>query len=309
MPEATPRPRVVVVGDLVVDVVLAPATELQIGNRRPRPGDAPPGRLGDDHRPLARPGGARVSLVPPWGGTPPAARSSEDDPWGRRHTAGRPHRRAADRPGRRVSWRRAASAPSSRTAARHSPGPGAPARGVVRLCRARPHPNLLAARSPARRRRDGWRPNSPMPPERSSRWTCRRPVRFSRLVTAAAIEVVLGARPDLLFAAGTEARALATTDEALLDVAADRGPQARPGGRHDPVPRGTEARGSRWRPGRRRVRYDRRRRRLRRRLHPGLARRPARRRLDRRRPAARRGRGPPAREPATARPREELSFD
>jgi len=45
----------------------------------------------------------------------------------------------------------------------------------------------------------------------------------------AAIEVVRGAQPDLLFAAGSEARALATTDVALLDVAPivvlKRGPQ------------------------------------------------------------------------------------
>jgi sugar/nucleoside kinase (ribokinase family) len=35
----------------------------------------------------------------------------------------------------------------------------------------------------------------------------------------AAIDIVRGTQPDLLFAAGIEARALATTDEALLDVA------------------------------------------------------------------------------------------
>jgi sugar/nucleoside kinase (ribokinase family) len=35
----------------------------------------------------------------------------------------------------------------------------------------------------------------------------------------AAIEVVRGAQPDLLFAAGVEARALAESDEALLDIA------------------------------------------------------------------------------------------
>jgi len=34
-----------------------------------------------------------------------------------------------------------------------------------------------------------------------------------------AIEVVRSAQPDLLFAAGIEARALATSDEALLDIA------------------------------------------------------------------------------------------
>ena len=57
-----PHPRIVVLGDLMLDVVLAPAVPLDVGHGRAGPRLARPGRLGGEHGALARP--ARGTLEP-----------------------------------------------------------------------------------------------------------------------------------------------------------------------------------------------------------------------------------------------------
>ena len=96
---STGRIRVVVVGDLVVDVVLRPDRPLEHGSDVPGQRVPRPGRLGRDRRPLAR--SPRGTLIADRRGR---SRCRGPGP-GRRHQGGRghaargPHRRCADRAG------------------------------------------------------------------------------------------------------------------------------------------------------------------------------------------------------------------
>ena len=146
-------PAVVVLGDLVVDVVLAPDRALETGTDVPGPGDAAPGRLGREHGALARRGSVRG---PRWSrrsvATPRAAPWSTAVRARRRHgprgprVAGRP-----DRTDRRARRRPAASARSSQDrGAADLLRPEDLRAGVVRGRRRAAPARLLAARPAAR---------------------------------------------------------------------------------------------------------------------------------------------------------------
>ena len=228
MPEATPRPRVVVVGDLVVDVVLAPATELQIGTDVTgrvmlRQG----GSATSTARWLGR-SGAHVSLIAAVG----------------RDAAGRALVRTIRGDGVIPHIARIAGRPTGRVGVLVAPD------GERSFVQDRGAALHLAPEH----MREEWFASVELvhiptyslldhPLGDAGRLAAELAHAAGALVTvdlssagpllaigtAAAIEVVLGARPDLLFAAGTEARALASTDEELLDVAAivvlKRGPE------------------------------------------------------------------------------------
>ena len=238
MPERKHRPRVVVVGDLVVDVVLAPAAELCARHRRPRPRDAPPGRLGDHHRPLAR------------------------------------SRRRAGRPGRRGRTGRRRSGPRSddprATASRRAWSGRRPADGPDRRVRGSPggersfvQDRGAALRLAPEHLREAWFASAELvhipayslldhPLGEAGRRAAELAHAAGALVTVdlsssgpllalgrrAAVEVIRGARPDLLFAAGSEAGALGSARRGAPRSRAGRRPQARSEGRHAPLPRG-----------------------------------------------------------------------
>jgi sugar/nucleoside kinase (ribokinase family) len=228
MPEAKPRPRVVVVGDLVVDVVLAPATELQIGTDvvgrvKLRQG----GSATTTARWLGR-SSARVSLIAAVG----------------RDAVGRALVRAIRGDGVTPHVARMAGRPTGRVGVFVAPGGE---RSFVQDRGAALHlaPEHL---------RVEWFSAAELvhiptysllghPLGDAGKRAAELAHAAGALVTVdlssagpllaigqqAAIKLVRGAQPDLLFATATEARALAESDEALLDVAPivvlKRGPQ------------------------------------------------------------------------------------
>jgi len=228
MPERKHRPRVVVVGDLVVDVVLAPAVALETGTDVPgrvmlRQG----GSATTTARWLAR-GGARVSLVASVG----------------RDAAGRALARTIRRDGVTPRVVRVAGHPTGRVGVLVAPD------GERSFVQDRG----AALRLAPEHLREAWFASAELvhvptyslldhPLGDAGRRAAELAHAAGALVTVdlssagpllalgrpGAIEVVRGARPDLLFAAGTEARALGSSDEALLDIAAvvvlKRGPQ------------------------------------------------------------------------------------
>jgi sugar/nucleoside kinase (ribokinase family) len=218
MPERKHRPRVIAVGDLVVDVVLAPATELEIGTDVPgrvmlRQG----GSATTTARWLAR-GGARVALIAAVG----------------RDAAGRALVRTIRGDGVTPHVARVTGHSTGRVGVFVAPG-GERSFVQDRGAALRLSPeNML----------ETWFASAELvhiptyslldhPLGDAGKRAAELAHAAGALVTVdlssagpllaigrqAAIEVVRGAQPDLLFAAGIEARALATTDEALLDVA------------------------------------------------------------------------------------------
>lgn len=218
MPEPKPRPRVVVIGDLVVDVVLAPATELLIGTDvlgrvMLRQG----GSATTTARWLGR-SGARVSLIAAVG----------------RDAEGRALVRTIRGDGVTPHVARIAGQPTGRVGVVVSSGGE---RSFVQDRGAALHlaPEHL---------REEWFASAELvhiptyslldqPLGDAGKRAAELAHSAGALVTVdlssagpllaigrqAAIEVVRGTQPDLLFAAGTEARALADSDEALLDIA------------------------------------------------------------------------------------------
>ena len=218
MPERMPRPRVVVVGDLVVDVVLAPATELETGTDVPgrvmlRQG----GSATTSARWLGR-NGARVSLIAAVG----------------RDAAGRALVRTIRGDGVTPHVARIAGRPTGRVGVFVAPGGE---RSFVQDRGAALHlaPEYL---------RKEWFAAADLvhipayslldhPLGDAGKRAAELGHAAGALVTVdlssagpllaigrqAGIGVVRGAQPDLLFAAGAEARALAESDEALLDIA------------------------------------------------------------------------------------------
>ena len=218
MPERKHRPRVIAVGDLVVDVVLAPATELEIGTDVPgrvmlRQG----GSATTTARWLAR-GGARVALIAAVG----------------RDAAGRALVRTIRGDGVMPHVVRVTGHSTGRVGVFVAPG------GERSFVQDRGAALRLLPAS----MREEWFASAKLvhiptyslldhPLGDAGKRAAELAHAAGALVTVdlssagpllaigrqAAIEVVRGAQPDLLFAAGIEARALATTDEALLDVA------------------------------------------------------------------------------------------
>ena len=96
------RPRIVVVGDLVLDVVLAPDRPLEVGIRRPRARVPRPGRIRRHDRPLAGSTGreGEPRLRGRAGCHGPGAGGGAAQRW--RDTAGRARARRPDRPDRRA---------------------------------------------------------------------------------------------------------------------------------------------------------------------------------------------------------------
>jgi sugar/nucleoside kinase (ribokinase family) len=218
MPERRHRPRIVVVGDLVVDVVLAPATELETGTDVPgrvmlRQG----GSATTTARWLGR-GGARVSLVAAVG----------------RDAAGRALVRTIQRDGVTPRVVHIAGQPTGRVGVFVAPGGersfvqdrGAALHLAPEHLRAEWFASAELAHIPTYSLLD-------RPLGEAGRRAAELAHAAGALVTVdlssagplvalgkrGAIEVVRSAQPDLLFAAGIEARALATSDEALLDIA------------------------------------------------------------------------------------------
>ena len=218
MPEPKPRPRVVVIGDLVVDVVLAPATELVIGT------DV----LG---RVMLRQGGSATTTAR-WLGRS-SARISLIAAVGR-DAAGRALVRTIRADGVTPHVARIAGQPTGRVGVFVSSGGE---RSFVQDRGAALHlaPEHL---------REEWFASAALvhiptyslldqPLGDAGKRAAELAHSAGALVTVdlssagpllaigrqAAIEVVRGTQPDLLFAAGTEARALADSDEALLDIA------------------------------------------------------------------------------------------
>ena len=218
MPERKPRPRVVVVGDLVVDVVLAPATELKTGTDVPgrvmlRQG----GSATTTARWLGR-NGAHVSLIAAVG----------------RDATGRALVRTIRGDGVTPHVARIAGRPTGRVGVFVAPGGErsfVQDRGAaLHLAPEYLHEEWFAAADlvhiPTYSLLDH-------PLGDAARRAAELAHAAGALVTVdlssagpllaigrrAAIEVVRGAQPDLLFAAGAEARALADRDEALLDLA------------------------------------------------------------------------------------------
>ena len=301
------RPAVVVLGDLVVDVMLLPARDLQRGTDVPGLRPPAPGRQRDHDRALARPARARAAAscarsgATRWGG-----RSS----WPSPATASSCARSAS--PGRRpdgsaCSWSPAASGRSSRTGGRRSgcarrtsspSGSRARTRSICPAYSLLDQPLGLAGMAATQLARD------------AGALVTRRP----QLHGAAAVEgPPCGAGADRGGAPGphlrnarrvTGARRVQEGRRGAARARADRRRQARPQGRDDPRP-GRQARA----PVRGRHdahqghRHDRRRRRVQRRVPPRLAGRQAQGpRADRGAPAGRRGRqpgrAPPPVEPA-----------
>jgi ribokinase len=218
MPEPKPRPRVVVIGDLVVDVVLAPATELAIGTDvlgrvMLRQG----GSATTTARWLGR-RGAHVSLIAAVG----------------RDAAGRALVRTIRADGVTPHVARIAGQPTGRVGVFVAPGGE---RSFVQDRGAALHlaPQHLC---------EEWFASAELvhiptyslldqPLGDAGKRAAELAHAAGALVTVdlssagpllaigpqAAIEVIRGTQPDLLFAAGTEARALADSDEALLDIA------------------------------------------------------------------------------------------
>ncbi len=218
MPKPKPHPRVVVVGDLVVDVVLAPDRELVIGTDIPgkvavRQG----GSATTTARWLGR-SGARVSLIAAVG----------------RDAAGRALVRTIRADGVTPHVAHIAGQPTGRVGVFVSPGGE---RSFVQDRGAALHlaPEHL---------REQWFASAELvhiptyslldhPLGDAGKRAAELAHAAGALVTVdlssagpllaigrqAAIEVVGGTQPDLLFAAGTEARALADSDEELLGIA------------------------------------------------------------------------------------------
>ena len=218
MPKPKPRPRVVVVGDLVVDVVLAPAAELAIGTDvlgrvMLRQG----GSATTTARWLGR-SGARVSLIAAVG----------------RDAAGRALVRTIRADGVTPHVARIVGQPTGRVGVFVSPG------GERSFVQDRGAALQLAPEH----LRDEWFAAVELvhiptyslldhPLGDAGRRAAELAHATGAILTVdlssagpllaigrhAAIEVVRGTQPDLLFAAGTEARALADSDEGLLDIA------------------------------------------------------------------------------------------
>ena len=218
MPTRTHHPRVVVVGDLVVDVVLAPDVELVVGTDVPgrvmlRQG----GSATTTARWLAR-GGARVSLVGAVG----------------RDASGRALVRTIREDGVASHVVRIAGERTGRVGVFVAPG------GERSFVQDRGAALCLAPEQIDER----WFASTELahiptyslldhPLGDAGRRAAELAHAAGALVTVdlsssgpllalgrdAAIAVIRGARPDLLFAAGSEARALGSSDESLLDVA------------------------------------------------------------------------------------------
>jgi len=218
MPERRHRPYVVVVGDVVVDVVLAPATELETATDVPgrvmlRQG----GSATTTARWLGR-SGARVGLIGAVG----------------RDAAGRALLKTIRRDGVTPHVVRIVGQPTGRVGVFVAPG------GERSFVQDR----AAALRLAPEHLRQEWFASAELVhiPTYSllDHPLGEAGARAAGLAHAAgalvavdlssagpllalgqrgAIEVILGAGPDLLFAAGTEARALASTEEALLDIA------------------------------------------------------------------------------------------
>jgi sugar/nucleoside kinase (ribokinase family) len=218
MPERKHRPRVVVVGDLVVDVVLAPSAELAPGTDVPghvmlRQG----GSATTTARWLAR-GGARVTLVAAVG----------------RDAAGRALVRTIRQDGVTPRVVRIAGQRTGRVGVFVAPGGE---RSFVQDREA-------ALRLAPEHLREAWFASAELvhipayslldhPLGEAGRRAAELAHAAEALVTVdlsssgpllalgrrAAVEVIRGARPDLLFAAGSEASALGPGDESLLEIA------------------------------------------------------------------------------------------
>jgi sugar/nucleoside kinase (ribokinase family) len=218
MPQRKLHPRIVVIGDLLIDVVLAPAVELA-------PGTDVPGRVmlrqGGSATTTARwlgRGGARVSLIAAVG----------------RDAAGRALVKAIRGEGVTPRVVRVASRRTGRVGVFVAPGGErsfVQDRGAA-LCLAPEHLH------------EEWFASAELvhiptyslldhPLGDAGKRAAELAHAAGALVTvdlsstgpllafglSAAIEIVRGAKPDLLFATGTEARALGSSDEALLDIA------------------------------------------------------------------------------------------
>lgn len=218
MPDRRQGPRVVVIGDLIVDVVIAPAVELQTGTDVPgrvmlRQG----GSATTTARWLGR-GGARVALIAAVG----------------RDAAGRALVRAIRRDGVIPHVAHVAGHATGRVGVLVAPG------GERSFVQDRGATLQLAPRH----LRKEWFASTELlhiptytlldhPLGDAGKRAAELAHQTGALVTVdlssagplldigrdAAAEIVRGVRPDLLFAAGDEARALASTDEELLDVA------------------------------------------------------------------------------------------
>ena len=224
--------RIVVLGDLMLDVVLAPERALETRHRRPRPGDAGPGRLGGEHRPLARPA-RRADDARSRGrarrGRPGAGRCG---PSRRGDAAGRPRRGRADRPDRRPRRagrralvrrrprRRRPAAPRTTSAPAGSAAPtpstcpaysllgeplGQAGRRAVALARAARRASSASTSPRSRRcsRRAGARPGRSSP--RSPRTCCSRPPSEAEaLLGRYAVEGLLEFAPIVVVKRGAE---------------------------------------------------------------------------------------------------------
>ena len=228
MPERKHRPRVVVVGDLVVDVVLAPAMELETGTDVPGRVMLRQGRSATTTARWLGRGGARVSLIASVG----------------RDAVGRALVKTIRGDGVTPRVVRIAGQPTGRVGVFVAPG------GERSFVQDR----AAALRLAPEHLREEWFASAELvhvptyslldhPLGEAGRRAAELAHAAGALVTVdlssagpllalgrrGAIEVVLGAQPDLLFAAGTEARALGSSDKELLDVAPivvlKRGPQ------------------------------------------------------------------------------------
>ena len=224
----------------MLDVVLAPARPLEIGHRRPRPGDAPPGRIGREDGPMARPA-RRASRAHRRG----RARRRRAGARRRRSaaTASRPRvvRVAGARTGRIgvlvAAGRRAlASSPIAEppTCSRRSDLRAAWFAGAELLHL--PAYSLLG--EPARRCRAASGRARPRRRGRRHASICRRSARSWRWAGGGASKLVRGAQPDLLFAPEPRRGRWARGDEELLGLAPIVVLKRGLGGRHGPVPRG-----------------------------------------------------------------------
>ena len=155
---ATGGSTVVVVGDIVVDVILAPDGDDRAWQRRPRPGAGQGRRVGGHRRPVARAAGSDVDARVRDRAGRRRACPDRDAHRRRRHGACDSGGGRADGPDRRAR--------GARRAALVHPGPGrgapapagGPEAGLVRGCRGRAPSGLLAARRAPRPCRHGGHP-------------------------------------------------------------------------------------------------------------------------------------------------------
>jgi sugar/nucleoside kinase (ribokinase family) len=218
MPERKHRPRIVVIGDLLVDVVIAPATELATGTDvRGRVMLRQGGSATTTARWLGR-GGARVALIAAVG----------------RDAAGRALVQAIQRDGVTPRVVRVAGQRTGRVGVFVAPG------GERSFVQDRG----AALRLAPEHLREEWFASAELVHvptysllDHSLGDAGKRAAELAHaagaLVTvdlsstgpllalgrSAALEIIRGVRPDLLFATGTEARALSARDEELLDLA------------------------------------------------------------------------------------------